>query len=516
MALPQKELFKLESTRSDMVIPVDYNDAGAIDPGPDDVFWSQLSVDQFLAQNGATNFKHINSVINALPLNINHSVTLNLAKGIHRPRPEDGGDYVTAGIELNKNLNADFIFQGAAPSEWDPVDPTLVDLDVDGAQVGSDDPWLDFSTTNPGVFAGFDLKGMGVVLSTGQVVFIHDHDDEKLYVLQELSPSPIGETVTIATPSTVFKNADPGDLDYVCWYDMTVTVPRGMHKTGYVRVNDVTFLKFKNYNGITVNSAKFWGNRLLVDAKTHDANGSAIVAYNGATAVVYPGSLLAKAPAFDPQDEALSISDSGLYAYGVFIQGWENGIQILDGSKALFFSTVLNSVTRSSGTPLVPQLLWGDASIIVVDAKVYFGILGAGKACEIRNSRDGVAGVSFHGSGKNTPRYGNTPSTAEENYVIFKNMGGPCVRIGTGVSLALIHEPTGAAYTRQRWLDGGGNLDVGFELNGPGSSVDLDFEITATGANGDVRMAGGIVPYTDLVADGPYEDERGSVAKKDS
>ena len=82
--------------------------------------------------------------------------------------------------------------------------------------------------------------------------------------------------------------------------------------------------------------------------------------------------------------------------------------------------------------------------------------------------------------------------------LIIAGSSGPAVRL-KGYSEMVMTANYGL-------IDGGGNADVGIQMDGPHSHADLNSGTDLTGAAGDVRMAGVVVSYADIAASGPYSD----------
>jgi len=185
---------------------VDYDDLDAVDPPADTYFATQDEIDDFLTTAGATSFKHIEKLWDALPVFIFHPITIELAATVHRPA-SDAGNYA---FQLNGKYfsrDGNITFNGATSSTW--IDIVAAQTITAHQALGSYDPWVQVAGTP---FAGQDLKGLFAVFDTGQACIIHDHDDSTLFVLQKLSPTPIDgvTTVRVCRPSTVLQNSLDG------------------------------------------------------------------------------------------------------------------------------------------------------------------------------------------------------------------------------------------------------------------------------------------------------------------
>ena len=61
--------------------------------------------------------------------------------------------------------------------------------------------------------------------------------------------------------------------------------------------------------------------------------------------------------------------------------------------------------------------------------------------------------------------------------------------------------------TNGGWINGGGNTDVGVQIDGPGARIKFSTPTNVTGTLGDVRMGGTILSYATILASGPIADD---------
>ena len=162
------------ATTTALTFPVDYNDPNAVDPPNGTIFESQAEIDAFLVDESATNFKHLQPVLSALPAQVKHVVTISLAVGVHRPRPTD--------TDVAWELTGKTVFAGGSVSivgpdatTWDLLDPTLAGLlitsaDGTGGLNASGDAWFDiWPTSNALLLADLDVRGRFFKFSNGDI-----------------------------------------------------------------------------------------------------------------------------------------------------------------------------------------------------------------------------------------------------------------------------------------------------------------------------------------------------------
>jgi len=471
VALPQKELFKLESTRGDIVIPVDYNDPAAIDPGTDDLLWSQLAVDQLLGKHGATNFKHLEAAYDALPSQVNHEVTFNVAVGEQRSM----GNTSNYGYDLSKKFvssSGRILVVGASPSQWTLSDGSLTGLSITSHQVGSGDPWVQFAGTP---FSGFDLKGHFAVLSTGQVVVIHDHTDDTLFLLAALSPDPTGATVDVKTPSTVFTNwlADgvtQAGLGEFLLDSGNLNPP--LYK-GEIYFQDVGFdLEGVSNWGVQIGSCGWLQQSRVFGGIGNSPN----QVYGSSHSRLYVWSVSVSSPAGSSPFIAFGLGPSlylsavgGYYSY--FRGPSAQGVSIQDSALNMY-SCVMDDC-GNAGQLGSMQLVQGFGNITDY---------GGNKLCEIRSVTGAESGL-YLGRGSSLRIKGIR--------LLFKDCQAPCVAVAdTRIDIS---------ESSNGFRDDGGNADVGIELVGPQAHIRLNEATDVFGTLGDVRLQGGdIVGYTEI------------------
>jgi hypothetical protein len=491
--LPQKELFKLESTRGDMVIPVDYNDVGAVDPGPDDVFWSQMVVDRFLAANSATNFKHIAAVWEAFPDVIKHDITFNLAAGIHRPRPTDT---VSAWPLNSKEVAGAITINGASPSSWTLVDPSLEDLAIDTVQSGSGNPYVSFTGTP---LFGFDLKGWLAVFDTGQVSPIHLHDDSTLYITGEISPTP--STVSVMYPSTILRNSIDDATKVANNYGLEISANKRSSdfSSSIIYINYATVDPFGEYNAIYgAEGFHYWTNIVVRRDTGPTEDGGSFSTFGAYGAYAIGCTQRAFTSATDTAAGFYDTYFAGLI--GSYFRGGQDGVSFSNVTLAAFQTTVLDDVSDAVGDAV------GWASLVLRDVReIEFSEYNEGKRNEIRAGGNSIAGLRFERAALR-PFFGSR--------ILFKDVQGPCVEIYPHTRVVVEGNCIGSS-NPAGFIDAGGNGDVGIELKGSYAYCKLESGTDAAGTNGDVRLKGDeIVDYTTIETDGPLTDEGLNVIEK--
>ena len=468
-------------TTEDLACTVDYEDVSSVDPPIGTVFTTQSQIDQFLSDHSATAFKHLQAIWDAIPWRILHNITINLSAGVHRPQP----------VPTYANVGCAWFFQdkcvdhralisinGPMPSTWTAVDPLLNNLTITGYQIGTN-PYLDFSGTP---FLGFSLKGMFAVLSTGQVVVIHEHTDSRLYVCSYISPDPTGGTVKVARPAAILRNS-LDDVTSVTWYDVGIgpTPQESFFSIFMFELNNIRFQGVASNIQLLITNGSVEVMQCELDCLTYTPNMSGVWAWSTVQVFFMTCSFIA---ASSGPDNAFTVQMTAFVGiYNSFVKGWDDGIGV--STQAMFDAD--ESVLELNGP------------IIVADGSVIFASWG-GKVSELRGF-----GLYFK-QGYYTPTYGDI-STAPTN-LIFKNIASSCIRIGSNCEVD---------FSTSILSDGGGNLGCGFEFFGESSSVKLGPGVTLSGASGDAKMADSDVwSYADIVSLGPIIDDHNNIVRKDS
>lgn len=472
-------------TLEDLVFDVDYNDASAADPPLGTVFQSQHEIDNFLASNGATNFKHLELVYAALPMVIPHNVLIRLAAGVHRPSPTPLSAYYAISLTGKMVIDQGSVkITGASPSSWETISG-LSGLAID-SHVATSDPSVYVGTSNPNAFAGLDLRGCYVVLSTGQATPIIDNDDNNLWVVAGLSPEPVDgvDTITVARPSTIIRNSQDDSTSFAQLFIFLAGENTAVFSG--VTLEDVTLDPFACVNMLEFSNMNLGCTRVMFDHVTYTqppyslvANGHGIDV-NGHVRATFDNCSFRSAVgngvdgSFGP---GVNSDQFFMFVVACFFMGGDrdDGFRIAGGGTSV----------RAYGTVFVdhPVYIRECAEIDFFDTDYY------GRYCEIRDVGAGYPGLVFE-------RRGHGLQLSENNIhhrVIFKNITGPCVRLHNGTVDA-----------SSTWVDGGGNTDVGVELVGPFSELSMSAGTDVSGSVGDVRDSDGtILSHTTIQSTGP-------------
>jgi hypothetical protein len=476
-------------TTTDITIPIDFNDAGAVDPPADVVFTSQDVVDDTLTSLGATNFKYLDRAYRALPAIIDHEVTFECAAGIHRPSgdPENGFNSWLLGT---KNITKNGILSviGALSSQYlSVVGSSGSPLTIDSYSSGND-PQLSFTGTP---FAGLNLRGRYVITDAGQVATIHNHDDSTLFVNDSISPTPT--TCWVGRPSTIFRNSTD---DAAAFTSSPITIGAAGF-IGVVRIEDVSIECFGG-NGIILSlgdAANIRALRVVVDDLTvYDdfaisPNGRPFQ-FGSATGLALFRNTCYTAPYGVPGNDQLIFTSGGnnsrLYVWACYF-GESSGVA-LDETAITIRNSVFDTVL-------------GTYRLAIASCRCHFmHFNNSGKINEMRNSGALLLTRTESPVWRSFGPY--------DNKLIVKDcIDDRCIKLTKDCIVDLSDSGSG-------FIDGGSNAGVGFELIGPNAYLKLDSESDLTGAVGDVKMADGSVwSYADIATYGPIVDEYGNRAE---
>ena len=483
-------------TQEALNFPVDYNDAGSVDPVADTVFTTQAQIDTYLAEQGATNFKHLMAVWEAIPQLVAHTVTLTLAAGVHRPRVGesfDGQSTVAWPLRAKQTTTGAIHVKGS--STFTAL-AGLSALSITGVQTASGDPYLDFAGTP---FAGLDLRGLLVELSTGQINVIHDHTDSRLRLTGNLSPDPTGGTCSVVRPGTELRNSFDDVSTAYSTFGLQVSVRgnnNGVTPTAGVPSVLQTKVLIDRCWINQFNTGFAWGLRAENDSTAHVFESlidyTEVQATYGITPQGRPfqvgvrGTLVVwsvgvRGPIGSSVDDTYCGQDGTLQLRQSVLYGGTEGVNVQDGRLQIIAS--------------------------VIAQKSSYGVLA-----ELGTS---LGLFSFTGYYSEFRDIGGPALDLRSNSIFFDSSFEAlsvkdCAKgilIGTGV---VIDESTSLGFK-----DGGGNADVGFEFTGIGALIALSSGTDITGTNGDVRMADGtIYSYATIVATGPITDTDGNFIKK--
>lgn len=494
-------------TITDLTIPVDFNDGSAVDPTPGIFFSTQTEIDDFLAANSATNFKHLGRVFDVLPPIILHDVNINIAAGVQYADPSESAPIA---FELGRKLllDGEIFINGTAPANYTQV---VAPVTIQSFSNASNNPTMGFSGTP---FAGQNLKGLFAVTSDGFTGMIHDHDDSNLFVTQGISPAPTPSvsTVFIGRPGTVLRNATAAApttqfKGQGCFRTRSSSLFSGRR----VNLND---LQLDHLGGIWAwHTSEIRSDadcvRCLIDHEDQRVNLG--ITPNGrgwqTTGRLFVDTSAVRSASGQGAgvDEPGFVSgQSGINSRINFVRSYlgeesQDGVFCFvinrQGRAELFFrGTVIDGIASTSTFAAVES---GGGSVRF-DQPVGSEV--------IDQVKDTVTALRFGTNGE----YGRTEFTQ----VIISGCSGPCIEMTRGN----IVDQTDSGLLRG-FKDGGGNLDVGFQISAEGGNfLNLDVETDITGALGDMRVEGVIASYADLEAitaiEGALRTEKGNTLAK--
>lgn len=473
-----------------LTFPVDYNDGTAIDPPTGTIFTNQQQIDRLLAANSTSNFKHVQAVLDALPI-LRHDVVVTCAAGIHRP--------ATAGALVIDH--ASFLDGGSLTIDGDPTVSTWTPIHAGGTITGHqtldevtsvNDPYLDFALStfpNDG-----SLQGKYAILSNGFLAVIWDHTDSRLWLCNKLAPVPIDGVTTcfVGEPSTVFQNSLDGVARSNSGSAIILKVAGASPVFLPLLLNNITVQDFSAGSPVLLSGEEILGggSNFHIDKVFGPIaeDGQGLRTQGGMTTFWQGFSFLSTVGS--GADVGVSVLDSEMSLLNSYVQGGDDGNDVV-GTRSLL--TMRNSVFRGCG---------GDAfggtnrPGLITDTGGSFNVweINLGVITTFLDTPNGGPALQFRDGGSHFPLavFGSSSSCR------FRDNTGPGIRINSSlISLA------GAS---AGFLDDGGNLDVGIEIVGPYGSAILTADTDVTGANGDIRFADDIETYANLVADGPFVD----------
>jgi len=474
------------ATKEALSIPIDYNLVGAATITPGIIFTTQDAIDDYLLLAGTTAFKYIKEVYDALPSIIIHNVVFNLAAGIHRPRV---GDIVPFDMQTKTILGGGHIvWQGTLSSTWTAFDPSLSTLAIASVVTAGGNPSITFVGTP---LTGFDLEGTFAVISTGQVTTIHKHDNSTIYLCDALSPVPVPgtHTVKIALPSTDVRNS----LDDITPFTTstfgnwrTRNAAFGSSTAG----NRFAFQDLKltpwQSNGVFSGDGALNFLRIHIDRLTPTTENGNTFNYTGIQTFSFTTCSYRGKVNLAQEDIILSYNGTGIVQLtGCFFRGSEDGLYFNNVRTVGCRSLVLRNVGRVASFSLNASMQFDGGT------SIDFNNFSGHKVNEIRGTNPGVGGLAFI--------QGATVRDDARPEIIFTDCQGPCIKVFSG---SILPANAGSTVSGQPagFDDGGGNTDVGIQVDGPHSSISVDSNSNVTGALGSARLNGTIVDYLALLA----------------
>jgi hypothetical protein len=502
--LDEQPLAGYLTTGEALTIPVDYVAGTSVDPPAGTVLATQLDVTRALA--GAPAFKHLQLVYNALPRDVNHPVTFNLAAGIHRPHPT-----LPAGIAcwlLNTKFvfpNGSINFNGAPPSLYTPRPTVPTAQAVTAIQAASGDPYIDVAGTP---WATFNLKGSYAVLNTGQAALIHDHTDSRLFVLGAISPVP-SSILFIGRPSTVLRNS-VNDTTAFKIFTLQISSLGSANAAalllGSMNFQDVMVDPFgaaSNVWSMILGAQQL--TRVVMDqdsvidnvpAGTPNGNGWVLIPdfLSSTLGAAFNDCSFINRQTSGGADLLISITGAMAVQRCYFENSEDAVVCRAPGALVSFRNTVFNSVGQAVGANAGSLTMEGAMRVDFNDAA------SSGKQNEFRNGKASVPCVVLR-NGAHT--------RTDVQYAQFKDNAAQCVLVKSG-SVADVSGCTAG----QGFKNVSGNADVGIEVAGPGAVVNLNTGTDVTGTAGDVRLAGLAVAYAAIPATGVGDSALANAARR--
>jgi len=478
------------ATETSLIIPVDYEALDSADPPSDVIFTTQDVVNDTLALLGASAFKHLQAVWDALPVIIRHPVNIQCAAGIHRPRPAD----VTAGRRYVWTLDNKFTTPKSAVSVSDVLititgvlgseyEEIVSSATVSAVGADDNDPYIDFTGTP---FAGIDLRGLYLILDTGQIATIHSHTDSRLYLLQKVSPaSPTSGFV--GRPGTIIRNSYAGsESTYVM--SSGVIYSNVGNLISALRMEHLTLEQTNRTWSFNFTNG-WWNNtNICVDAAgQHDAFGVATSnvrgwQYSFGRLALYHcsfrGGGIANSPIANTDEPIFASQANALFNAYSYFGGSEDGIYTSRSEQVIAYRSVYDELGYA---------FWlQDYCGFVCQDGIYNN---TGKRATVRNC---VKGIKFG--------VGGIIDAYSDRLFYFEGITDACVEIGDNAR----YVPSSGGFK-----DGGGNTGVGFKIVGSDSLVKILSGDTITGAGGDLEFssASEVWSYTEIETYGPIIDE---------
>jgi len=441
-------------------------------------FQTQAEVDAALG--GADTFEHWMDVLDALAGLISpFRITLD-ATGITDHQFARPGDNVIA-FDFSRTTfieGGGWSILGPDSSTW-PVVNGFSAQTITAVQTGSNDPFI---TTSGTPYTSKQNAMYYARISTGQLAAIHNNDTDTIRLVQELSPAPVPATDTfdVVQPFQLINTTDgvnravdisSGIAPFLWGDNRPQHIPFNQSESDFGNsiVSDLGF----NGNAYNGNHHKIVGNgdweldRVMFD-HTDPAGFLLQLESCGAsvqmTNCTRPG---LGGPAFQITSNCSNSAFLGMTDCAM--RGNRHMLSLFGGSS-LLSSTVLDGGGE----------LFRPAGIVYVESPVRNSFIGFGFS-------NGVRTILRNDSNQSVPGLHASRGTRLWNTfwgIIFENCDQQCVLLERGA--ILIDDGSGAGL-----LDGGGNLDVGIEVQ-TGASLALPSggPSDVAGANGAVRIGG--------------------------
>jgi len=475
-------------TLEDMTFAVDFNDSNAApDPPETTKFRSQAEVNAYLSSHGATAFKHLAAVWEALPAFIGHAITINVAAGVQRPSTTawhpttyvvdwSGRTVVDGGV-------IEVVGDAAARTE------VVAAQTITAVQTASNDPYVQVGGS-PFPTDG-SIIGLQAELSNGVVGTIHDNTADTLYLLFRIDPAPVvlTDTVRVVRPSTVIRNSldDVSKVKTNGVFNVSAPV---LGATTYIGFTDLMFETMDNGDwDINASGSRFRATRCLFDHQyMFDTFG-----FRGWRSIQCSvGNDLGRATLTECSfrggaslNDSIPLSLFGRQYFGgafatmtaCYFGNCEEYIYLDNLSTITMYNCVVDNVGRSDIAALAAY------SGAVFRNQHFTSGLYSGKRTTFKGNTTNKPGVWYD---KDTGAI-----TGFTMGVWFEGFTQPCVVLNNGARLDM----TSAA---EGFKDGGANTGVGIQVVGGSNQLLLNAGTDVSGTAGDIEIEGVVGSYSSI------------------
>lgn len=432
-------------------------------------FRAQADVDRALS--GASEFKHWMDVLDALAdLETFFPITLTLAG--NSDQFGRAGDTITAfdfSRTVFKGANAIWDIQGPNPSTW-AVFGGFSTQAITVVQAGSNDPFVDTSGTP---YTTGALKGLRVRFTTGQIVEIHDNTTSRIHFVQELSPVPLlTDTFDVIRPPRLRNTTDGTTLlvpNGIGAIPFRWSTNRGVEARTPNNVSNIGFDALaKDIIHHRVTGPDFWLWDRVEFSRDLGGSGFTFRAFGNAKNI-FVNTTHRGAASEQFFDIAPDSSGSNAVFQDCYLQVGANPILGLFAGVCNLVQTVLEGGGSNLNQP--PSSVYVDRAVTVMSLFSFSN----GKRTTFR-APVAVPALVLDGAVLSTNLVGG----------VFENCPSACIRMINGAR----YDESGQTLS-PGLIDGGGNSDVGFELDSRSTLVHQNAGgTTLSGALGDVRVVG--------------------------
>lgn len=485
-------------TETNLSFPIDYDNG--TDPVAGTIFQSQTEIDDYLTANSITHFKHIQACWEAVPVHILHTVSLQCAAGVHRPRnPETLANAWNlssyAGFPKVFHPGCSVRINGEAfnVGNWQEL---VSSQNVVSFSNASEDPQATVSGTpfTPGALKGYFVNFDS---SPNLVYVIHDNTADTLYLCDNVPGSPTN--LTVVAPATTLRNSYDDATIAKNASAVLFSVPQGDSASGIdgstAYLFDLRLEQLSSRYGVEIHGGQsFTAYRCLFDQaglKDVGWNWTGVAIYGRSASRIntyqssFRGRMLASTPSTDSSKALDLVGCVSDWAYPGIVERSYLGGSGTQGVIGLSESTL----RFSSGVIGDCQSDAVRCSRSTFEMVTGFNV----KRTTIRNVVSGN-GISLQTESKLVPTNSNTVGET----------AGTITGIGLAGSAAIFLDDN--SYARLGQLDDGGTPNPGYAVRITGSLSKVIASVTTTisGTSGDIEYdtSTGKVPmsWADLTA----------------